>query len=338
MRKNPPIEIEPINQETNKYPLTLDEINVHPQIKEYFKIRLSAAKMRNETLGHVLIYGKSEEEMLTFAHCIANELDSHVKVINGSLIYLSGDLSAVLSSLETNDILLINEIHRLPKIVEEVLYPAMDDCVIDIITGKASSVRTIHLDLPPFTLVGATTKIDKVTDVLKEHFEIVTKLDRYLCVEDLKEIVLLYSKSLQISIDSYAALEIARRSHGAPIVAKRHLKCVRDYAQTSNRTEINVEYAKYILDQMGVDPFGLYHLDREYLGGIIELFNGGPVNIEILANSIHKKSTILENDCEPYLKNIGFIEYTSQGRMITGKAWKYMKSFYDDSSLKVSFD
>lgn len=305
-------------------PTTLNEYVGQSELKENIRVFVSAAKARSESLDHILFYGPPGLGKTTLAYILSHEMNSNIRILSGPSIEKSGDLAAVLSSLSAGDILFIDEIHRLPKIVEEVLYPAMEDYAIDIIVGKDATTRSIRLDLPPFTLVGATTRAGDLSSPLRDRFGIVSKLD-YYSHDELAQIVSRTSRVLETPIDEDAKHEIAKRSRGTPRISNRLFRRVRDFAQVYNDNVINMEVTKMALDRLKVDEIGLDDVDVRYLKGIIERFNGGPVGLDALANSISEETMTLEDVYEPYLLQIGFINRTSRGRVATKKAYEHLK-------------
>ena len=309
--------------ESSIRPQTIDEYIGQNDIKENIKIFMSAAKMRGEALDHVLLYGPPGLGKTTLAYILSHEMERNIRITSGPSIERSGDLAAILSTLEAGDVLFIDEIHRLPKMVEEVLYPAMEDYAIDIVVGKDASVRSIRLDLPPFTLVGATTRAGDLTAPLRDRFGIVSKLD-YYSVSELGQIIHRTSRVLETPIDEEAILEIAKRSRGTPRIANRLFRRVRDFAQVLNEGKISIDIAKHALDRLKVDNLGLDDVDIRYLKGIIERFKGGPVGLEAIASSIQEEAMTLEDVYEPYLLQIGFINRTARGRVVTLKAYEHL--------------
>lgn len=304
-------------------PQTLEEYIGQSENKENLSIFIKAAKMRNEPLDHVLLYGPPGLGKTTMAGIIANELGVNLKTTSGPAIEKSGDLAAVLSSLEEWDVLFIDEIHRIPRFIEEILYSAMEDYTLDIIVGADSSSRSIKIDLPPFTLVGATTRAGDLTSPLRDRFGITCKLN-YYNQEELKMIALRTSKVLDCKIDDDAALELALRSRGTPRICNRLFRRVRDYALVMGDGKIDLSIARIALDKLRVDRLGLDDTDYHLLKSIIDKFNGGPVGIEAIASSIGEEQSTIEDVYEPYLLQIGLIKRTSRGRVVTSKAYEHL--------------
>ena len=304
-------------------PQTLQEYIGQSENKENLSIFIKAAKMRGEPLDHVLLYGPPGLGKTTLAGIIANELGVNLKTTSGPAIEKSGDLAAVLSSLEEGDVLFIDEIHRIPRFIEEILYSAMEDYTLDIIVGADSSSRSIKIDLPPFTLVGATTRAGDLTSPLRDRFGITCKLN-YYNQEELKNIALRTSKVLDCNIDLDAAEELAMRSRGTPRICNRLFRRVRDYALVMGDGKIDLSIARIALDKLRVDRLGLDDTDYHLLKSIIDKFNGGPVGIEAIASSIGEEQSTIEDVYEPYLLQIGLIKRTSRGRVVTSKAYEHL--------------
>lgn len=311
------------DEDMNLRPQFLNEYVGQEHLKENLRIFIQAAKNRSESLDHVLLYGPPGLGKTTLAYILSHEMERNIRITSGPSIERSGDLAAILSTLEPGDVLFIDEIHRLPKVVEEVLYPAMEDYAIDIVVGKEASVRSIRLDLPPFTLVGATTRAGDLTAPLRDRFGIVSKLD-YYTIAELGQIIHRTSRVLETPIDEEAIVEIAKRSRGTPRIANRLFRRVRDFAQVLNEGKISLEIAKHALDRLKVDHLGLDDVDIRYLKGIIERFKGGPVGLEAIASSIQEEAMTLEDVYEPYLLQIGFINRTARGRVVTLKAYEHL--------------
>ena len=317
------------DNEMSLRPETMDEYIGQTELKENLLVFLQAAKYRRESLDHILFYGPPGLGKTTLAHIIAVEMGSNIKVASGPSIERSGDLAAILSSLEPGDVLFIDEIHRLPKTIEEVLYPAMEDYVLDLIVGKDSTSRSIRIDLPPFTLVGATTRPGDLTAPLRDRFGIVSKLE-YYTTQDLETIVRRTASVMNTAIEDDAVVEIAMRSRGTPRIANRLFRRVRDFAQVFNDNLIDKDIAITALDKLKVDHLGLDEVDIRYLRGIIERFKGGPVGIEAIASSISEEVMTLEDVYEPYLLQIGFINRTPRGRVVTQKAYEHLSIAFND--------
>ena len=316
-------ELKEDNFEQSIRPDSIDEYIGQKEVKENLDIFIKAAKMREESLDHVLLYGPQGLGKTTLAYIIANELGSNIKTASGPSIEKSGDLAAILSSLEKGDVLFIDEIHRMPRYIEEILYPAMEDYVLDIMVGNDSNSKNIRIDLPPFTLVGATTRAGDLSSPLRDRFGIVSKL-QYYTVDELKEIVKRTSRVLESPIDDEAALELACRSRGTPRIANRLFRRVRDFALVDGKNVIDLEITKYALDKLKVDKLGLDDTDYNLLRSIIEKFNGGPVGIDALAASIGEEVTTIEDVYEPYLLQIGLLKRTNRGRIATKEAYDHL--------------
>ena len=309
--------------ESSIRPDSIDEYIGQKDVKENIKVFIEAAKMRNETLDHVLLYGPPGLGKTTLANIIANELGSNLKTASGPSIEKSGDLAAVLSTLEPGDVLFIDEIHRMPRYIEEILYPAMEDFTLDIIIGSDSSTRNIKIDLPPFTLVGATTRAGDLTGPLRDRFGIISKL-QYYTIEELEQIIKRTSRVLDVPINDDAAIELAKRSRGTPRIANRLFKRVRDFALVKGNGTIDINIVKIALDRLKVDELGLDDTDYQLLKAIIEKFNGGPVGVEAIASSIGEEVTTIEDVYEPYLLQTGLLKRTSRGRIATKKAYEHL--------------
>ena len=305
-------------------PDSFDEYVGQTDVKENIKVFVSAAKMRETSLDHVLLYGPPGLGKTTLAHIIANELGSNIKTASGPTIEKSGDLAAILSTLEPNDVLFIDEIHRIPRYIEEILYSAMEDFKLDIIIGGEGQSRNIKIDLPPFTLVGATTRAGDLTAPLRDRFGIVSKLEFYTN-EELSQIVKRSARVLGLEIDDDAAYEIAKRSRKTPRIANRLLKRVSDFALVDGNGVIDLNIVKSSLKRLKIDESGLDSTDIEYLMSIINKFNGGPVGIESIASSIGEEATTIEDVIEPFLLQEGYVKRTSRGRVITEKTYKEFK-------------
>jgi Holliday junction DNA helicase RuvB len=293
-------------------------------LKANLRIFIDAAKRRNESLDHVLLYGPPGLGKTTLAYIIANEMGTNIKTVSGPAVERSGDLASLLSSLEEGDVLFIDEIHRLPKQVEEVLYSAMEDFEIDIVMGKDASVRTMRLPLPPFTLVGATTRAGDISAPLRDRFGIVSKLD-YYSEDELLTILKRTARIFDTEYEDEALVELAKRSRGTPRIANRLFRRIRDFAEVLNDGIIDLKTTTEALDRLKVDKLGLDDVDIRFLRGIIERFKGGPVGLDAIASAIGEETMTLEDVYEPYLLQIGFINRTARGRVATEKAYEHLR-------------
>lgn len=317
-------------------PRTLDEYIGQKDIKENIRIFIEAAKMRGQTLDHVLLYGPPGLGKTTLSYIIANELETNIKTASGPSIEKTGDLAAILSSLEEGDVLFIDEIHRIPRFVEEILYSAMEDFTLDIIVGGEGANRNIRIDLPHFTLIGATTRAGDLSAPLRDRFGIVSKLN-YYTEEEITEIIKRSARVLNLQIENNAAKELANRCRRTPRIANRLLKRVSDFALVKSDGNITLEITKYALDALKVDKLGLDETDYELLKAIIYKFNGGPVGIEAVAASIGEEVSTIEDVSEPYLLQIGYLKRTPRGRVVTEKAYKHLKIDKKEASEQLHF-
>lgn len=314
---------EDVKIESHLRPQLLDDYIGQEKAKEDFKSILTAAKERGEALDHVLFYGPPGLGKTTLAGIIANEMHVNIKITSGPAIEKPGEMAAILNNLQEGDVLFVDEIHRLNRQVEEVLYPAMEDYAIDIMIGKGASARSIRLDLPKFTLVGATTRVGMLTAPLRDRFGVIHRLEFYT-VEELKRIIARSAKVLDVGIDDAGATALARRSRGTPRLANRLLKRVRDFAQVKYDGYITEDVANYALDLLDVDKCGLDQTDRNLLMTIIERFDGGPVGLDTLAASLSEDSGTIEDVYEPYLLKNGFIQRTPRGRIVTDLVYAHL--------------
>ena len=316
-------ELEEDTFETSIRPDSIDEYIGQREVKDNLKVFIEAAKLRSETLDHVLLYGPPGLGKTTLAYIIANELGKNIKTASGPSIEKSGDLAAILSTLEPGDVLFIDEIHRMPRYIEEILYPAMEDFSLDIIVGSEGNSRNIKINLPPFTLVGATTRVGDLSSPLRDRFGIISKLN-YYTIDELSEIVKRTARVLDVSIDDDASFELAKRSRGTPRIANRLFKRTRDFALVMGNGIIDLNITKLALDRLKVDDMGLDEVDISLLKSIIYKFNGGPVGIDALSASIGEEVSTIEDVYEPYLLQNGYLKRTSRGRMVTDKSYEHL--------------
>lgn len=303
-------------------PQTLSQYIGQDKVKDNLKVFIEAAKLRGETLDHVLLYGPPGLGKTTLATIVANEMGVNIRTTSGPAIERPGDLAAILTALEPGDVLFIDEIHRLQRSIEEVLYPAMEDFCLDIVIGKGSTARSVRLDLPPFTLIGATTRLGLLTAPLRDRFGVLSRLE-YYDETQLSLIIQRTAEILEIGIEYEGAVEMARRSRGTPRIANRLLRRVRDFAQVIGVDTISTGLAIDALEKLQVDKLGLDHIDHKLLLGIIEKFRGGPVGIETISATIGEESHTIEDVYEPYLLQIGFLQRTPRGRIVTERVYQH---------------
>lgn len=316
-----------VDEDSNIRPSRISEYIGQQDAKENIRIFIEAAKMRDESLDHVLLYGPPGLGKTTLAYIIANELEVNIKTASGPSIEKPGDLAAILSTLEAGDVLFIDEIHRMPRYIEEILYPAMEDFSLDLMIGSEGNTKSIKINLPPFTLVGATTRAGDLSSPLRDRFGIIAKL-QYYTDKELESIIMRTSRVLSMPIEQDAAMELAHRSRGTPRIANRLFKRVRDFALVDGESVINLEVTKKALERLKIDGEGLDEVDHQLLRTIIEKFDGGPVGIESIASTIGEEVTTLEDVVEPYLLQQGLLKRTARGRMVTQKAYELLKIEY----------
>ncbi|MCY9141030.1 Holliday junction branch migration DNA helicase RuvB [Peribacillus frigoritolerans] len=319
---NQEADLNELSFEQSLRPQNLKQYIGQDKVKANLSVYIEAARMREETLDHVLLYGPPGLGKTTLAVIIANEMGVNIRTTSGPAIERPGDLAAILSALEPGDVLFIDEIHRLPRVVEEVLYPAMEDFCLDIVVGKGPEARSIRIDLPPFTLVGATTRAGSLSAPLRDRFGVLSRLE-YYTENHLTDIIIRTARIMDTEMDDQAAAELARRSRGTPRIANRLLRRVRDFAQVRGDGTITAELADYALELMQVDRLGLDHIDHKLLKGIIEKFRGGPVGLETIAATIGEESHTIEDVYEPYLLQVGFLQRTPRGRMATQLVYEH---------------
>ncbi|PJN87402.1 Holliday junction branch migration DNA helicase RuvB [Bacillus sp. mrc49] len=319
---NQEADLNELSFEQSLRPQNLKQYIGQDKVKANLGVYIEAARMREETLDHVLLYGPPGLGKTTLAVIIANEMGVNIRTTSGPAIERPGDLAAILSALEPGDVLFIDEIHRLPRVVEEVLYPAMEDFCLDIVVGKGPEARSIRIDLPPFTLVGATTRAGSLSAPLRDRFGVLSRLE-YYTENHLTDIIIRTARIMDTEMDDQAAAELARRSRGTPRIANRLLRRVRDFAQVRGDGTITAGLADYALELMQVDRLGLDHIDHKLLKGIIEKFRGGPVGLETIAATIGEEAHTIEDVYEPYLLQVGFLQRTPRGRIATQLVYEH---------------
>ena len=316
-------------------PAKLKDYVGQEQVKEKLDVYIKASLLRNESLDHVLLYGPPGLGKTTLAQIIANELGTNIKYVSGPSIERSGDLAAVLTQLEPGDVLFIDEIHRIPRNIEEVLYSAMEDYVLDIMIGKDGNTRSIRVEIPPFTLVGATTRFGDLSAPLRDRFGVVERLE-YYTTKELLQIVLRTANVYQVEISEEAAIELARRSRGTPRIANRLFRRVRDFAQVLGDGVITKEICSSSLDKLHIDSNGLDYTDYRYLRAIVENYKGGPVGVEAVAATISEEASTIEDVYEPYLLQEGYINRTPRGRVVTEKTYELLKISFNEGLFKYA--